>query len=74
MTLRNRNLVLLLTGSALLTACNPFKKDKIETPTVGERVAVLVNEIELQIDPETAAMPMVLPEAVANEEWAQSGG
>ena len=74
MTLRNRNLVLLLAASALVTACNPFKKDKVETPTVGERVSVLVNEIELQIDPETAAMPMVLPEATANEEWAQSGG
>ena len=74
MTLCNRNLVLLLAASALVTACNPFKKDKVETPTVGERVSVLVNEIELQIDPETAAMPMVLPEATANEEWAQSGG
>ena len=74
MTLCNRNLVLLLAASALVTACNPFKKDKVETPTIGERVSVLVNEIELQIDPETAAMPMVLPEATANEEWAQSGG
>ncbi len=74
MTLRNRNLVLLLAASALVTACNPFKKDKIETPVVGDRVAVLVNEIELQVDPETAEMPMVLPEAVANEDWAQSGG
>ena len=27
--------------------------------------SVLVNEIELQVDPETAAMPMVLPEATA---------
>ncbi|QIK96618.1 PQQ-binding-like beta-propeller repeat protein [Sphingomonas sp. HDW15A] len=74
MTLRNRNLVLIVSASALVTACNPFKKDRVETPTVGERVSVLVNEIELQVDPETAAMPMVLPEAVANEEWAQSGG
>ena len=74
MTLRNRNLVLLLAASALVTACNPFKKERVETPTVGDRVAVLVNAIELAVDPETAAMQMVLPEAVANEEWAQSGG
>ncbi|HET9355359.1 MAG TPA: PQQ-binding-like beta-propeller repeat protein [Sphingomicrobium sp.] len=74
MALRTRNIVLLLAASALVTACNPFKKSRPTTPVVGERVAVLVNQVELAVDPETAALPMVLPEAQANEDWAQSGG
>ena len=74
MIVRTRNLALLLAATALVTACNPFKKDRPTTPVVGDRKAVLVDAIELTPDAETAAMPMVLPEAVANEEWTQSGG
>ena len=35
---------------------------------------MLANEADIDIDPATAALPMSLPAAVANEEWAQSGG
>jgi len=70
--------ILLLTA-ALLAGCAKggplglFKKeDKVTVP--GERVAVLVNEADIDIDPATATEPMTLPAAVANESWAQSGG
>ena len=70
---------LLLVSAALLASCGGggplgiFKKsDKITVP--GERVAVLVNEAEIEIDPATAAEPMNLPAAVTNDAWAQSGG
>jgi outer membrane protein assembly factor BamB len=68
--------IFLLTAS-LLAGCSTIggvfkKKDKVTVP--GERVAVLVNEADIEIDPETAALPMSLPAAEVNESWAQSGG
>jgi outer membrane protein assembly factor BamB len=67
---------LLLTAS-LLAGCSTVggifkKKEKITVP--GERVAVLVNEADIDIDPDTAALQMSLPAAVVNDSWAQSGG
>ena len=70
---------LLLLSASLLAGCGgggPLgllkKKDKVTVP--GERVAVLVNEADIEIDPATAAEPMTLPAAAVNEAWAQSGG
>jgi outer membrane protein assembly factor BamB len=70
---------LLLLSASLLASCGgggPLgvfkKKDKVTVP--GERVAVLVNEAEIDIDPATAAEQMSLPAAATNEAWAQSGG
>jgi outer membrane protein assembly factor BamB len=70
---------LLALTAALLASCGgggPLgvfkKKDKVTVP--GERIAVLVNEQDIEIDPATAAEPMSLPAATANETWAQSGG
>ena len=65
---------LLLAAAALVTGCNPFKKGVVKTPVVGERIAVLSGETDIEVDPDTAAMPFTVPEAIANEEWAQSGG
>ena len=67
-------LVLLLAATALVTGCNPFKKGAVKTPVVGERIAVLTGESDVAVDPDTAALPFAIPEAVANENWAQSGG
>lgn len=67
--------VILLTAT-LLAGCaggGPFKK-KSKTPVLGDRVAVLVNEADIAVDPATSALPMALPEAVQNADWAQSGG
>ena len=70
---------LLLLSASLLASCGgggPLgvfkKKDKITVP--GERIAVLVNEADIEIDPATAAEIMSLPAATVNESWAQSGG
>lgn len=68
---------ILLLSASLLAGCSTVggvfkKKEKITVP--GERVAVLVNEADIDIDPATAALPMSLPEAVVNDSWAQSGG
>ncbi len=44
------------------------------TPTVGERIPVLSSEAGVEVDPELAGVPVVLPAPVVNSEWAQSGG
>ncbi|MDQ3077854.1 MAG: PQQ-like beta-propeller repeat protein [Pseudomonadota bacterium] len=64
----------LLAATALLSGCGLINKKPKATPTVGERVAVLVNELDIAVDPATAATPMALPAAAANAEWGQSGG
>jgi outer membrane protein assembly factor BamB len=67
-------IALILAAASLVGGCNPFKKDKPKTPVIGERISVLTGETDIEIDEATAAMPFSLPAAVANEEWAQSGG
>jgi outer membrane protein assembly factor BamB len=67
-------IALVLAAAALVGGCNPFKKDKPTTPTVGERIAVLASEADIAIDEATAALPFSLPAAVANDEWTQPGG
>ena len=47
---------------------------KAKTPVLGERIPVLAAEGDVEVDPETAAIPMTLPDATANTEWTQSGG
>ena len=64
-----------LTAAAIATAgCGIISKARPKTPVLGERVAVLDTERDIQIDPATAALPMVLPEPARNSQWAQSGG
>ena len=67
--------VALMIGAALAAGgCNILKRGKPKTPVLGERVAVLTSEGDVEVDPATAATPMTLPDPVANTEWAQSGG
>ena len=54
--------------------CGIISKPKPKTPVVGERVAVLDTERDVQVDPETAAIPMNLPAPARNLQWAQPGG
>ncbi|HXG81681.1 MAG TPA: PQQ-binding-like beta-propeller repeat protein, partial [Sphingomicrobium sp.] len=68
---------ILLLSASLIAGCSTVsgvfkKKEKITVP--GERVAVLANELDIDIDPATAQLPMSLPAAVVNDSWAQSGG
>ncbi|HVF37521.1 MAG TPA: PQQ-binding-like beta-propeller repeat protein [Sphingomicrobium sp.] len=70
-------LPILLASAVLLAGCSTVGGLLKKTPKInvaGDRIAVLVNEAEIEIDPATAALPMSLPAAVANEAWAQSGG
>jgi outer membrane protein assembly factor BamB len=64
----------LMMAAVAASGCSVLKKHTPKTPVLGERVAVLTTENDVVVDPETAAMPMVLPAPVANTEWAQSGG
>jgi outer membrane protein assembly factor BamB len=41
---------------------------------LGERIAVLTSEGDVQVDPATAALPMTLPPATVNADWTQPGG
>ncbi|HXH00540.1 MAG TPA: PQQ-binding-like beta-propeller repeat protein [Sphingomicrobium sp.] len=68
------SVVTLAAAAALLSGCGIINKKPKATPTVGDRVAVLVNELDIAVDAATAALPMVLPPATANPEWGQSGG
>ena len=70
-----RTRVALLAFAALsASGCSIFKKGTPKTPVVGERVSVLTTEQDVVVDPDTAALPMTLPDPIANTEWAQSGG
>ena len=64
----------LFAAAALLSGCGIINKKPKSTPTIGDRVSVLVSELDIAVDPETAAAPMALPAATANADWAQSGG
>ncbi|WP_260482527.1 outer membrane protein assembly factor BamB family protein [Sphingomicrobium flavum] len=68
------HIMTLALAATALSGCGIFKKDGRSTPILGERVAVLGTELEITIDPATAATPMMLPGQVANAAWDQSGG
>ena len=70
----NQKLVGVLIAAALLTGCNPFKKEPPKTPVLGERVAVLSSDADIDVDPATASAPFSLPVAQPNGEWSQPGG
>src|SRR5215210_6096031 len=57
-------IAVLVLAAMAASGCGVFKKGAPKTPVLGQRVA----------DPETAAIPMVLPAPVNNSEWGQSGG
>ena len=64
-------------AAVLLSGCGALKfgsDGKGVTPIPGDRKSVLVNERDLVVDPATASAPFAAPEAVANTDWAQSGG
>lgn len=64
----------LIAAAAMLSGCSIFNKSAKSTPTIGDRVAVLANEVDIEADPEIAATPFELPPATVNSDWAQSGG
>lgn len=56
------------------SGCGIFKKGKVGTPVLGQRIAVLTGEGDVTVDPATATLPMSLPGAAVNTDWTQSGG
>ena len=65
----------LIAAALAASGCGVFKKGKhTNTPVLGQRIAVLTGEGDVAVDPATAALPMSLPQPVANAGWTQSGG
>lgn len=64
--------------SLALGGCNAFGSDDEKpniTPTFGQRTNVLTNtETSAQVDPAIAATSVIIPPAVRNPSWSQSGG
>jgi outer membrane protein assembly factor BamB len=65
---------LLVAAAVSAGGCSILKKGTPTTPVLGERIAVLTTEGDVQVDPATTALPMTLPDAVVNTDWTQSGG
>ncbi|MBV8685557.1 MAG: PQQ-binding-like beta-propeller repeat protein [Alphaproteobacteria bacterium] len=70
-----KRLVLAIAAVSLLGGCGVLGKGKKPvTPTIGQRIAVLNTEAEIEADPTLAGIPVTLPAAAVNTEWTQSGG
>lgn len=74
MKYKSLRIVMLGLAAVAASGCSILKKSGPKTPVFGDRVPVLSGELGVTVDPATAALPMVLPQPVANSEWAQSGG
>lgn len=74
MNSKSLRVAILMVAALSAGGCSLLKKGGPKTPVLGDRVAVLTSELGVTVDPATAALPMALPEPVANSEWAQSGG
>jgi outer membrane protein assembly factor BamB len=71
----NRSKLAIMVAAALAGGgCSLLNRSRPVTPVLGERISVLTSEVDVMVNPATAAIPMVLPAPVANTEWAQSGG
>ena len=65
----------MIAAALAASGCGVLKKGKgPSTPVLGERIAVLSGEGDVEVDPATAALPMSLPAPTANTDWTQSGG
>ena len=58
-----------------LSGCGIFKgHGPRKTPTLGERIPILVSENGAAVDPSLSGVVVTLPPATANDAWAQPGG
>ncbi len=72
---RNFGLALMVVAAIASSGCSVFKKShKTTTPVLGERIAVLTSENDVEVDPATQALPFSLPAAVENGGWTELGG
>jgi outer membrane protein assembly factor BamB len=59
----------------VLSGCSLIRGDgPATTPTVGNRTPILAVGSALEVDPAIAALEVILPPAVPNADWSQSGG
>jgi len=63
-----------LAAMTALGACGVFKSSPKSTPTVGNRVPILVTENGVATDPAIADVAVTLPAPAVNADWAQPGG
>jgi outer membrane protein assembly factor BamB len=74
-TRKHVRVAVLIAAALAASSCGVFKKGKAaKTPVLGERIAVLTAEGDVQVDPATAALPMSLPDPAVNTSWTQPGG
>ena len=57
-----------------LSGCGIFKGSVKKTPTLGDRVSILVSENEVETDKTIADVQVLLPAPAVNDAWAQPGG
>lgn len=70
-----KRIVAALACFSLLAGCGVLGGNRRPTtPTVGQRIPVLGTEGTVEADPLLAAIPVTVPPAAANTDWAQSGG
>lgn len=71
-----KRMMLAAAAASLLAGCGilPGGSERPGTPTVGARISVLGGDSVIEVDPALADVPISLPAATANAEWAQSGG
>ena len=71
----NKRVLIALMLAASLGGCGIFKgKGGPKTAVLGERIPVLTSESDAAVEPSLADVPVVLPEPVPNDMWAQPGG
>lgn len=69
-----RPLFAIVMAAALLSGCSIFKKTRVDTPTLGNRVNILSGESAVEVDPALADVAVTLPPAEVNPDWSQPGG
>ncbi|MEP7005681.1 MAG: PQQ-binding-like beta-propeller repeat protein [Sphingomonas bacterium] len=57
-----------------LSACGIIKGGHKKTPTLGDRVPILMSESEVTADKSLGDVQVLLPPATPNDSWAQPGG
>lgn len=65
---------LALAALLALSACGVIKGGHKKTPTLGDRVPILLSETEVSSDRTLADVQVLLPPPAPNDSWAQPGG
>lgn len=69
-----RRLVLAVAVLSVLAGCDRWFGSSDAPPLPGERIAVMLQESDLDPDPRLADLSVLLPQPYINEAWPQAGG